>query len=413
MATILLTWELGGGLGHLYPLQMLGGELAARGHCVVAAVRDASLASRVFRESGVRFVQAPVKLKPSPNRIEPLTSYAHVLHNTGWGDAEELQGLFEAWTNLIELVDPDVALLDHSPIAALALRGLPIATIACGTGFYFPPDAQPLPRLHPSHVFDAEQAWRDEQAVLERANRVLKAAERPQLAYLARLYHEVDARLFLTFPELDHFGVRPGEAYLGTLPSGGRRAPEWTNAEGPRIYAYLIARPGVEGLLHVLKGYRCSVCAVCPGLPEGLLHRLQGDNLRILDTPIDVTRAAAECDFAVTYASHGVTAALLLAGKPVVQLPFHLEQLLVAERVVRGGAGLLVQPNEASFIQALNRIREEPSFRRSAMGFAYKYRSHTPTAVAGQVADIVEHHLNLRGEINKRAGSVSVLSGDT
>jgi hypothetical protein len=94
-AAHLLAWKLGGGLGHLAHLRLLGEALLARGHRVVAAVRDLTAAAGVFAGTEIPCLQAPMKIRLSPRRIEPLLSAAHVLHNTGFADVEELAALVE------------------------------------------------------------------------------------------------------------------------------------------------------------------------------------------------------------------------------------------------------------------------------------------------------------------------------
>jgi UDP:flavonoid glycosyltransferase YjiC (YdhE family) len=55
---------------------------------------------------------------------------------------------------------------------------------------------------------------------------------------------------------------------------------------------------------------------------------------------LDTSLVAEQCDLAILNAGHGTTAAMLMAGKPVLQLPIHLEQTLNAAATVRLGAGL-------------------------------------------------------------------------
>ena len=76
MVAILLTWELGGGMGHLINLLPLARGLRLRGHRVVAALGDLSRAEQVFEGLGLAFFQAPVKIRPSPHAIEPQRSFA-------------------------------------------------------------------------------------------------------------------------------------------------------------------------------------------------------------------------------------------------------------------------------------------------------------------------------------------------
>ncbi len=57
MARMLLTWELGAGLGHLVPLRQLAIALVSRGHEVFVAARDITRAGRVLR--GIEFAYCP------------------------------------------------------------------------------------------------------------------------------------------------------------------------------------------------------------------------------------------------------------------------------------------------------------------------------------------------------------------
>jgi hypothetical protein len=63
MATVLFTWELGGGIGHLVRIKPLAEGLAERGARVWVALRDLSQADRFFDRGKVRLVQAPSKVR--------------------------------------------------------------------------------------------------------------------------------------------------------------------------------------------------------------------------------------------------------------------------------------------------------------------------------------------------------------
>src|SRR4051794_14012883 len=117
MATVLMAWELGAGLGHLQRLRPGAEQLLRRGHRGYAAVRDLSRAGTVFRELDVKLLQAPQKLRPPPSEFKPPLTFPHILHNTGFADLIELAAMAGAWRNLLELVRPNVVLFDHSPTA--------------------------------------------------------------------------------------------------------------------------------------------------------------------------------------------------------------------------------------------------------------------------------------------------------
>ena len=82
MGSVLLTWELGAGLGHLVNLLPLARGLAERGHRVTAMLRDLSQAEKVFTgtTSNATFdvLQFSLKLvmdqRDIPHLIEKLTT---------------------------------------------------------------------------------------------------------------------------------------------------------------------------------------------------------------------------------------------------------------------------------------------------------------------------------------------------
>jgi len=106
---------------------------------------------------------------------------------------------------------------------------------------------------------------------------------------------------------------------------------------------------------------------------------------------LNLDTVASECDLAITNASHGVTAGMLLAGKPLLQLPMFVEQFLIADRVARSGAGIVVPPgNLAAFEQGLQTMLGQGTFRQAAAKFAERHRDHQPQTLVSRVADRLE-----------------------
>jgi UDP:flavonoid glycosyltransferase YjiC (YdhE family) len=122
-----------------------------------------------------------------------------------------------------------------------------------------------------------------------------------------------------------------------------------------------------------------------------LIQRYAAPYLRIVDHPVDMDRVAEECDLALLYGSHDTTAAMLQAGKPILQLPQHVEQFLVASRTEQLGAGICLHSTEESAIaNALNELLSIGAYRVAAESFANRYQGLDASIVLQQVVNRVE-----------------------
>ncbi len=82
----------------------------------------------------------------------------------------------------------------------------------------------------------------------------------------------------------------------------------------------------------------------------------------------------------------------MTAGKPVLLLPQHLEQMMTAKRVLELGAGLVVDYEEPApdYHALLQRLLDEPSFTEAAQAVAARHAGDDPATRVPRIVDRLE-----------------------
>lgn len=378
----------------MVPLAQLAEPLLARGHAVHLVLRDlagARAALGALAEApALRLWQAPLWSMPLQAK-QPPASYAELLFHAGYLDAQRLLGLVHGWRSLLDTIAPDLLLADHAPTALLAARGRPLRRVLAGNGFFQPPARQPLPNFRDWEPVPATRLAQAEALALRTCNAVLAACGTPPLAALHELL-AADETFLLTWPELDHYGSgaagRPGAGYWGALPARGEGLPaQWPAGDGPALFAYLKGdQPGLDALLGLLAWAPWRTLAHVPGLPAALRQRHAGPRLQFSAGPVAMADALAQAQAVLCNAGSGTVFAALLSGRPLLLLPMHVEQLIVARRACATGAAEMLLPGDAAagLLPALQRLLADGAPRRAALALAAKYGPD-----AGQVAQRV------------------------
>lgn len=392
MAKILYAWEFGNNLGHVGAFLPLAQALRDRGHEIGFVLAQVASADGILGREGFRWLQAPVM--PEMRAKQPPLSYADILLRFGYAHPDTLTGLTVAWRELIRLTGARLVMPDHAPTAILAARTLGIPILTYSYGFCVPPPGAPTPNMRPWLKVDPMRLVAIERTALASINAVLARFGHAPFQDVASLFN-VDEPSMMTFPELDHYAPCRGRAtYWGSLAGTLSGAPaRWPDGDGPRIFAYL--RPEVrhaEAALAALKasGLRCLV--VFPGIGTTALDRYRSDRMTIATTPLDTPSILEQADACINYGGHGMTAAFLRAGKPLLLLPGHLEQFLLARRVEEMGAGLLVDPEKPAddLPEKLRRVVHDPLFAANAQAFARKYAAFSQEVVIANLVRRIE-----------------------
>lgn len=388
MSKILYAWELGGGYGHISAFLPIAQRLRAQGHQVTLALKDLSRAQALADVRDFAVLQSPVCLAETAGLPEPIVSYPEILQRFGYLDPLALLGFTQAWRTLYKLTEPDLLIADHAPTALLAAQGFNFRRATYGNGFCVPPRITPLPNMRPRLQVPLLRLAQNEQAVLETVNQVLQHLGEPTFDKLAGLF-AVDEDFLMTPAELDHYSHRKGAHYYGSVLSAeGGVTPPWPAGAGPRLFVYVKApHPHLEQLVAALRDAPYTVLAHLPGWSEAQRSAAQTARLHISPQPVDMRYACESAAAVICQGGFGTLQDALLAGLPTLLLPAYLEQSLSAANVVRMGAGLRVDPEEAApdFVALLGELLNNPGYRSAARAYAEKYASQDQAQIIGAV----------------------------
>lgn len=397
MAKILYTWEWGDDLGHIQSFLSFATYLSARGHEVVLAAKDLS---RIHTLPGLQkfmAVQAPVWLSPVKGLPKPMVCYADIMQRYGYLDADGLLGLVKGWRAIFSMIKPQLLVVDHSPTALLASRGLDFPRIIYGSGFLSPPRTTPMPSMCPWLTLPARRIEDSEAVVLRTINQVLvELGERP-MGTLADLF-AADDNLLMTPAELDHYQQRGPARYMGPVRSvQGGATPEWPKGPGKKIFAYIkTSHPHSKQLFMQLLDAPFNVLAYVPGLSEEKCRAMQAPNIHFSSRPVDMHYVTQHAKAILCHAGIGTTQYGLLSGLPMLLLPIVLEQELVARNVSREGMGIFIDPSERvpDLTALIRELVNNPRYAKNAQRFARKYASTKEAEIMAVVAKRCEELMN-------------------
>ncbi len=351
MAKVLFTWELGMGLGHIVPIKSLAKHFVAEGHDVYIALKDLKHGHAFFSDMPITILQAPIN--QSINNNAPIACYSQLLAANGFDSISELTSHCLAWQSLYKLINPDIILFDHSPTALMASRGLAAITVYIGTGFTIPPDQVPFAPFQPERLTEASkhELIEHEKATLKTINQVLRTLNKPKLQRLGQLYGDVTHSIFKSLPEFDHFGPRPKGNYVGvTHLETGMKQPMWPNVSGKKVFIYLKPFEYIECILDALVDTQTSVIIYSNDINSKRFEPYLNKNICFEDDTLDMNMVAKQTDIAITNGNHGTLMQFILNRVPVMMIPLHWEQQLLALRMQAQGIGVLSRKDQPDHI---------------------------------------------------------------
>jgi hypothetical protein len=393
---LLCVWEQGSNAGHLSNLR-LPIEIALQlGHEVFVAARELNRASEVLGGLPITYLQAPFKQNVMPADHRAFQSYTHLILRQCFSTPIELEMLAGVWRALFDLVQPEVVLYEHAPTALVASHAYRFKKVLVGSGFAVPPveDGQAgpfVPFITTPRTPDVMAALRaDDALLLGLINTALANMGVPQLPSLARIYTQADQRFLMTLPQLDHFGERLGQHYLGLGPPSAQPAPHWPPGKGQKVYGYLQDIPSLEKLLQDLLAAGVCALLVVRNLPPELKRAYTSDRIHFAETLVDLNQVAKEAAWAISHANINTATLFVTAGVPQLLIPRHQEQLFVALRLVDHGSAVLAYQDQPGFAREISTLMNITRYRECAM------QLQAQCAVAGSVdsADFIRHSLN-------------------
>lgn len=403
MARIAIAWEMGGELGHAMACAMLARNLAQRGHRIALMFRGLRQLAALPDADRYDVFQAPM----SPfegHGTGPSYSMADILLGCGYDDPRKLAGLLGGWLALLDRWRADLVVADSAPTALLAARVRRLPCVNFGNGFSIPPPLSPLPAFRIDAPTDPAHLARSDAQALDSANGALALFGAQALGTLAEVF-AADENFLCTFPELDHYGVRPAASYWGprfSVDSG--EAVRWPPHEGARVIVYLRRTlPQIDALIDALAVSPCRVAAFIPELEAQRRARLQSARRIVAQRPMRLKPLLDGCEL---FVSHGgnVAPGALMAGVPQLVFPVQYEQYLTALRIAQAGSGLWLGPDAGrrDVENALHQLLGQPRFAAAARTFARRYASFSPAEqqrrIVERVEDILSRSSTTQGE---------------
>ncbi|MCB5228206.1 hypothetical protein JAO78_015455 [Alishewanella sp. 16-MA] len=330
---IVIAWELGAALGHVMGFRALAIGLLAQNMKVSIVGRNLASVQQVLSELDVTFYQSPISLSERRERLTATYSYSDIIHDLGYESDQSLLGLTKGWSNLFELIKPDLVICDHSPTALLVCKCLDIQSCTFGNGFFLPPDTKGPVLFQQTDAITTQDVNQRYLTVVENINLVLKAYGRNSINVLYDLFRD-STHFLCTFSEIDHYQRSGDSEYYGPRNTTNTGITVPLKPSQKVVFAYL--QPRTQLLVPLIKSLaKLSIKSVLfiPKAPAELASSIQeSTNIELYDRPVNISKIFEQTALLINNASHGLVGEAILHGKPNLLLPYQLEQNILARK---------------------------------------------------------------------------------
>jgi rhamnosyltransferase subunit B len=334
MSTILVTYELGAGLGHLNRLVAVAERLEGD-HTWAFALPDRALGEPVVRRifgDKARVLEAVRWSAPNDPNIRkiPTHTLADVIAIFGFHDVGKLLAKTAQWRTIVQQVMPRLIIADLAPTLRLAIGGkLPFVVV--GNGYTVPPRGQLLPPIRERETNVPALSRANEGRLVAAVNAVRARGRGEAIDFFSDLFSGEDT-FVCTLPEFDpyrRFRRRPTlwPFNIPDVPLG----PPVVQRSGPAIFVYLPANhPALPPVISALNDLKLASGIYVSGMTAQTLAKSCGQNVRIHRKPADLAQVLPNTSLLIHHGGLGTAYAGLLAGVPQLVLPFNLEHSITA-----------------------------------------------------------------------------------
>lgn len=377
VATVLLTYEFGAGLGHLNRLIAVARRLEP-GHELAFAVPNPDDARpTIARAFGDRASVRPSVRWPPPadpgTRQVPTHTFADVLTLFGYGDVATLGGAVDLWRQLVADVRPSLVVADFAPTLRLALPAdAPLVVI--GNGYTVPPAGGPLPPMRAWDAAVPASSRANEAHLLAAVNRVRARDGGPAVDHLADVFS--GRRTFVcTLREFDPYAPhRTGPVTFPFNVPDVPPGPPAARRTGPTVFVYLPAtHPCLDVVLAALGRLGHDAHVYVADADSRALARKCRPNIGILTRPADFARVIPQARLLIHHAGLGTAYSGLAAGTPQLVLPINLEHLITSRALASAGVAQGFNkppPDQDALEKAITSLIAEPEWMERALHHA-------------------------------------------